>query len=130
MDYPLLNVFLTMLWFFLWVMWLVLLFRIIGDIFRSADFGGWAKTGWLLCVIVLPFLGVFLYVIVRGKSMGERDVRIAKERDMAFRKYVQDASGGSSRSGAEQLAQLAELRRSGQLTETEFQQAKSKVLAP
>jgi Phospholipase_D-nuclease N-terminal len=66
MSYPLLNVFLTMMWFFLWVLWIYLLIRVIADIFRSRDLGGWAKAGWLAFVIILPFLGVFGYLIARG----------------------------------------------------------------
>ncbi|MFE6857026.1 SHOCT domain-containing protein, partial [Streptomyces sp. NPDC057674] len=78
-DYPLLNLFWTMLWFFLWIMWLFLLFKVIGDIFRDHSLNGWAKAGWLILCIVLPYLGVLIYVIARGKSMGERDVKRAKE---------------------------------------------------
>ena len=73
-DFPLLSAFWTMLWFFLWIMWFVLLFRIVVDIFRDDAMSGWAKTGWLVFVIVLPFLGVFVYVIARGKNMGHREI--------------------------------------------------------
>jgi hypothetical protein len=76
---PLLNLFWTMFELFLWVLWFFLLFRIIVDIFRSDDLGGWGKTLWLIFVIVLPFLGVFVYLIARGSSMGERDARQAQE---------------------------------------------------
>lgn len=69
-DYPLLNMFWTMLLVFLWIMWFVLLFRIIGDIFRDDRLSGWAKAGWLVFCLLLPFLGVFVYVIARGKDMG------------------------------------------------------------
>ena len=68
---PLLDVFFTMMWFFLWVLWLFLLFRVITDIFRSRDLGGWGKAGWLVFVIVLPFLGVLVYLIARGHKMAE-----------------------------------------------------------
>ncbi|MGW8375261.1 SHOCT domain-containing protein [Streptomyces sp. ODS28] len=132
MDYPLLNVFLTMLWFFLWVMWLALVFRIVADIFRSHDLGGWAKAGWLLCVLLLPFLGVFVYLAVRGRKMSERAIQEAQEHDKAFRTYVQEASAeaaaASANGSASQLAQLAELRRKGELNDQEYQQAKHKVL--
>ena len=84
-DYPLLNLFWTMLELFLWVLWFFLLFRIIIDIFRSHDLGGWGKALWLIFVIVLPFLGVFVYLIARGSSMGERDARQAQEVDAATR---------------------------------------------
>src|SRR5690606_32247369 len=69
-DYPLLNIFLTMMWFFLWILWLMLLFRVIVDIFRDDALSGWAKAGWSIFVIVLPLLGVFVYLVARGKGMG------------------------------------------------------------
>jgi len=72
---PLLDAFWTMMWFFLWVLWFFLLFRIIVDIFRSHDLGGWGKAGWLAFVIILPFLGVFVYLIARGHKMAEQDGR-------------------------------------------------------
>lgn len=128
MDYPLMNLFLTMLWFFLWMAWLILVFRTIADIFRSRDIGGWAKTGWLLCVLVLPFIGVFVYLIVRGRTMGERDMRQMEARDAAYRSHAREASGESANGGAGRLVQLAELRRSGDLTDQEFQQAKAMYL--
>ncbi len=71
-DYPLLNLFWTMFWLFLWGLWFFLLFLIIMDIFRSDDLGGWGKALWLIFVIVVPYLGVFVYLIARGGSMGER----------------------------------------------------------
>jgi Phospholipase_D-nuclease N-terminal len=74
-SYPLLDAFLTMMWFFLWILWIFLVVNIIFDIFRSRDLGGWAKAGWLIFVIVLPFLGVFVYLIARGGTMHERATR-------------------------------------------------------
>ncbi|MEZ0070359.1 heme exporter protein D [Streptacidiphilus sp. MAP12-20] len=133
-NYPMLNLFWTMLVFFMWVLWLFLLFRILGDIFRSQDMGGFAKAMWILFVILLPFLGVLVYVIVRGHSMGQRDVEQAQKQEQALRAYVRDAAatdqqnagGGSS---VDELARLAELRDKGALSEEEFQQAKTKLLA-
>ncbi|WP_393063642.1 SHOCT domain-containing protein [Streptomyces sp. LN549] len=133
-DYPLLNLFWTMLWFFLWIMWLFLLFRVIMDIFRSDDLGGWAKAGWLILALVLPYLGVLIYVIARGKSMGTRDVKDAKERDAAFKAYVREAAGTSDANGApksshvEDLSKLADLKDKGAITEEEYQRAKTKLL--
>ena len=123
---PLLDVFLTMMWFFLWVLWFFLLFRIITDIFRSKDMNGWGKAGWLVFVIILPFLGVFVYLIARGHKMAERDVVQAQEQDRAFRAYVQDAAHESS--PADELTNLADLRDRGVITETDFQQGKDKIL--
>lgn len=133
-DYPLLNLFWTMLWFFLWIMWLFLLFRVIMDIFRSDDLGGWAKAGWLILALVLPYLGVLVYVIARGKSMGKRDAKEAKERDAAFKAYVRDAagtgegSGSSKNSHVEDLAKLADLKDKGAISDEEYQRAKTKLL--
>ncbi|TXS34236.1 SHOCT domain-containing protein [Streptomyces sp. OR43] len=133
-DYPLLNLFWTMLWFFLWIMWLFLLFRVIMDIFRSDDLGGWAKAGWLVLALVLPYLGVLVYVIARGKSMGQRDVKDAKERDAAFKAYVREAAGSSDANGApksshvEDLSKLADLKDKGAISEEEYQRAKTKLL--
>ncbi|NED10431.1 SHOCT domain-containing protein [Streptomyces sp. SID9124] len=132
-DYPLLNLFWTMLWFFLWIMWLFLLFRVIMDIFRSHDLSGWAKAGWLILALVLPYLGVLIYVIARGKSMGKRDVQEAKERDAAFKAYIRDAAGTDGGSGhkgghVDDLAKLADLKDKGAITEDEYQRAKSKLL--
>jgi hypothetical protein len=125
-SYPLLDAFLTMLWFFLWILWFILLFRIIVDIFASRDLGGGAKAAWLILVIILPFVGVFMYLIIRGKKMTERQVHSAQAQDQAFRDYVrQAASDGSS---ADQLAKLADLHDRGAITDQEFQQAKAGIL--
>ena len=127
-DYPILGVFWTMFIFFLWFAWLMLLFKVFIDIFRSEDLGGFRRPLDDLRDH-LPFLGVFIYVIARGKSMGERDIARAKANDAAFRSYVQDAAGSSSAGTADELARLAELRDSGVLTDAEFAQQKAKLLA-
>ncbi|MFJ2586142.1 SHOCT domain-containing protein [Streptomyces sp. NPDC087538] len=136
-DYSLLDLFWTMLWFFLWVMWLFLLFKVITDIFRSHDLGGWGKAGWLVLTLLLPFIGVLIYVIVRGKSMSKRDIKEAQERDAAFKAYVREAAGTSETGGADaakqkthvdDLAKLAELRDRGAITDEEYQRAKTKLL--
>ena len=126
-SYPLANAFWTMLWFFLWILWFFILFRVILDIFRSRDLGGWGKAGWLIFVIILPFLGVFIYLIARGHKMTERDVEDAQARDQAMRAYVRDAAQGSGGT-ADELAKLADLRDRGVISEAEFQQSKAKVL--
>ena len=108
-DYPLLEMFWTLLWFFLWFAWIVLLFRVIGDLFRSQDMGGGAKALWAIFVILVPFLGVFIYVIARGHSMADRDLERATAQQAAFRSYVQDAAG-SGGGTAEELSKLANLK--------------------
>ncbi|WP_406859094.1 SHOCT domain-containing protein [Streptomyces sp. HUAS MG47] len=127
-DYPLLDVFWTTLWIFLWILWFMLLFRIITDVFRDDDLSGWAKAGWMIFVVFLPFLGVFVYLIARGKGMGNRELSAARQSEQAFRSYVQEAAGGGG-STVDQLARLGELKTSGQITEEEFQAAKAKILA-
>jgi type VI protein secretion system component VasK len=126
-HYPLLNLFWTMLWLFLWIMWIFLLVRIITDVFRSQDMGGWAKAGWTILLILLPFLGVLLYLIVRGGDMHKRDQQQAQAADQAMRSYIKSASGTSA-SAAEELQKLASLRDSGVLTADEFEAQKAKLL--
>lgn len=131
-DYPLLSAFMTMLYFFLWIMWFVMLFRVIGDIFRDDSMSGWGKAGWTLFVCVLPFLGVFVYLIARGRSMGERDRRQVQRQEQAFRSYVQEAAAGTptaGRTSTDELARLAGLHDHGDITDTEYAQAKAKILA-
>jgi hypothetical protein len=127
-DYPILGVFWTMFIFFLWFAWLMLLFKVFIDIFRSEDLGGFSKAIWTIAVIILPFLGVFIYVIARGKSMGDRDIAQAKANDAAFRSYVQDAAS-SSASVSDELTRLADLNAKGVLTDAEFAQQKAKLLS-
>jgi hypothetical protein len=127
MQYPLLDAFLTMLWFFLWVLWIFLVVWILFDIFRSRDMNGWAKAGWVVFVILLPFLGVLIYLIARGGKMQEHEARDAQAQEEQFRAYVRDAAGGSS--SADELSKLADLRDRGVISEAEFQQGKAKILA-
>jgi uncharacterized membrane protein len=128
-DYPVLGAFWTAMWVFLWVLWIVLLFHIIADIFRDDTLGGWAKTGWLVFVIVLPFLGVFVYVIARGRGMGSRAERQARARQQAFDSYIREtAAGAGPPNEAEQLAKLSEIRAKGDISDEEFRRAKEKIL--
>ncbi|NVI89174.1 SHOCT domain-containing protein [Actinomadura sp. BRA 177] len=127
-DYPLLNIFWTMLWFFLWVLFLMLLFRIIADIFRDDRLSGWGKAGWSIFVIVLPFLGAFVYLIARGRDMGERDLRAIQKRDEQFRAYVRETAGAPEQTSTDELVRLAELRKHGDISEVEYQRAKTRVL--
>ncbi|MBP0456533.1 SHOCT domain-containing protein [Streptomyces montanisoli] len=139
-DYPLLNVFWTMAELFLCILWFFLLFKVINDIFRSHDMGGWAKAGWVILVILLPLLGVLVYVIARGQSMGRRDVEQARQQEAAVRDYIRDAAGGrpgtadagaggAGDAGAGHLAKLSELRDHGVITDEEFRRAKDRLPA-
>ena len=127
MSYPLLDVFWSILEFFLWIAWFWLLITIVIDIFRSRDLSGWAKALWLLLVLVIPLIGVLIYVIARGGKMHERAERQAELQNEAFRSYVQQAATPTS--PADQLAKLADLRDHGAITEEEFTREKEKVLA-
>ncbi|WP_329215050.1 SHOCT domain-containing protein [Streptomyces sp. NBC_01485] len=129
-DYPLLSAFWTMLVFFLWIMWFVLLFRVVLDIFRDDDLSGWAKTGWLVFCIVLPFVGVFVYVIARGRNMGRRETAQARDQQKAFDSYIREtAKGGTPSSSVDELARLSEIRARGDITDEEFAKAKQLVLS-
>ncbi len=131
MDYPLLNLFLTMLYFFLWIAWLFLLFRIILDIFRSHDLGGWGKALWTILILFVPFLGVLIYVIARGSSMQERDMQQARESRQAMDKYITETAKGAApaTSPVDELTKLADLHKSGAINDDEFAAMKAKVLA-
>ncbi|NGO14466.1 SHOCT domain-containing protein [Streptomyces sp. HC44] len=128
-DYPVLGAFWTVMWIFLWVMWIFLLFRVIVDIFRDDSLNGWAKTGWLVFTIVLPFLGVFVYVVARGKGMGRREqAHVQAHLEMTDR-YVRETVGATAPAGeVEQLARLSEIRARGDISDEEFRRAKEKVL--
>ncbi|WP_406193424.1 SHOCT domain-containing protein [Kitasatospora sp. NBC_01560] len=129
-DYPLLNVFWTICWIFLWILWFMLLFRILIDVFHDDSLSGWAKAGWSIFLVFLPFLGVFVYLIARGRGMGEREMKKAQRSQEEFRAYVREtATAPDQTSTADQLAKLSELRTSGHITDEEFAQAKAKILA-
>jgi Short C-terminal domain/Phospholipase_D-nuclease N-terminal len=126
-SYPLLGAFWTIIEIFLWVLWFWVLITVFIDIFRSHDLSGWGKALWFLFVLLIPLIGVLVYLIVRGGSMQQRMVKQAQQDDQQFRDYVQDAAG--SQSTADQLAKLADLRDRGVITNEEFEREKAKVLA-
>jgi ABC-type multidrug transport system fused ATPase/permease subunit len=127
-QYPILDFFLTMLYFFLFIIWIWLLITVFIDIFRSHDMGGVAKALWVIFIIILPFLGVFVYLIARGGKMHERAAQQAAEQQKAFDSYVREAAGAPGADTASQLSKLADLKNQGVLTEEEFQSEKSKLL--
>ena len=122
------QVFLSMLWFFLFFIWIWLLIAVFADIFRSPDLSGWGKALWSIFIIVVPYLGVFVYLIARGHKMGEHAAQQAAAQEAQLRTYVQNVAATSG-SGADELAKLADLRDKGVISEEEFQQAKAKALA-
>ena len=116
-----------MLWFFMFFIWIWLLIVVFGDIFRSPDLSGWGKALWTIFVIVLPYLGVFVYLIARGHKMQEHVVAQAQAQDAASRQYIQ-AVAGSGSSAADEIARLADLKAKGVITDAEFQAGKAKAL--
>ena len=129
-TYPILNIFWSMFVFFGFFLWLWLLITIFVDIFRSRDIGGFAKALWFLLVLVLPLVGVLIYLIARGRSMHERAASDAAEQEAAFRQYVrQAAASGGGPSTADELAKLAALADKGAISQQEFQEQKARLLA-
>jgi hypothetical protein len=129
-SFPLLDVFWVMLEFFLFFIWIWLLIMVFSDIFRSHDMGGGSKAIWSIFIIILPFLGVFVYLLARGSSMHERQVKQVQAQQEAFDSYIRQAAGASGgASSADQLVKLADLRSRGVLTDAEFEAQKAKILS-
>lgn len=118
----------SLLWFFLFFVWIMLIFTLFGDIMRSDDMGGGAKALWSVFIIFLPFLGIFAYLIVRGGGMGERQIAAAKKQNEAMQSYIQSAASSGGTSEADQLAKLADLHTSGKIDDAEYATAKAKVI--
>ena len=153
-NYPILDIFLSVLYFFGLVLWIMLMFWIITDIFRSRDLSGWEKAAWLVGVIVLPLVGILIYLIARGGSMHERQEAQARAQDAAFRQYVREAAASDGSAGAttatttgttagtttatagnggastasDELTKLAGLHQRGVLNDEEFAKAKARVV--
>jgi hypothetical protein len=126
-DYPLLDLFLTMLWFFLFVIWITAVIIVIFDVFRSRDLSGWAKAGWFILVLILPLIGVIAYLLARGANMAVHRQQDIEAQEQAMRDYVRGVAGGE-KSAAGELEKLANLRDRGVLTEEEFAQQKARLL--
>jgi hypothetical protein len=126
-SYPLLGAFWTIFEIFLWILWFWVLIYVFVDIFRSRDLSGWAKALWFIFVLIIPLIGVLVYVIARGGKMHEHTVQAERQQDQAFRSYVQDVAGAPST--ADQLSKLADLRDRGVITPDEFEREKAKILA-
>ena len=125
-DYPFLDVLWTMLIFFIWIAWFLILFRVLIDIFRRHDIGGGMKVVWILFVILLPFLGVFVYIISQGHHMAERDMKQAQASQAQFDDYVKTVAGGGA---AAEIEKANALLSSGAITQAEFDAIKAKALA-
>jgi hypothetical protein len=122
------QVFWSILWFFLFFIWIWLLIIVFSDIFRSHDLSGWAKALWSIFIIVVPYLGVFVYLIARGHKMQDHAMQAAQQQDAAFKQYVQQAAG-SAPSTADELAKLADLKAKGVIDDAEYAQLKAKALS-
>jgi hypothetical protein len=125
-DYPFLDVFWTMLIFFFWVIWIWILVTVLIDVFRRRDMSGWGKAAWALFVIVLPYLGVFVYLITQGKQMAERRAQEISASQTSFDSYVRDVAASAP---SDQIAKAKELLDSGAIDQAEFEQLKRTALA-
>ena len=121
------QVFLSMLWFFLFFIWIWLLIVVFSDIFRSHDMGGWAKAFWVIGIIILPYLGVFIYLIARGHKMAEHAQQAAAAQDAAAKAYIQQAAGTTG-SAADEIQRLADLKAQGVIDDAEFNKMKAKIV--
>jgi len=127
-SYPILSVFWSMLIFFSWFLWIWLLFVVYADLFRRDDVGGWAKTGWVVFTFVLPFIGVFTYLVAQGRGMSERRAGQISAQRAAMDDYVRSVAATSG-NGGDQIATAKSLLDSGALTPAEYEAMKRKVLA-
>ena len=126
-DFPLLGLFWTMLIFFFWITWIILVFRVILDVFRNKESGGLTKAFWAIFVIVIPWLGVLVYLLTNGGGMAERQLNEHIAHREAFNAYVRDAAGTGG-GVADELVKLADLRDRGVINDTEFAAHKAKLL--
>jgi hypothetical protein len=124
-DYPFLNVLWTMIIFFAWIIYIWVAITVLIDVFRRHDIGGWSKAFWVVFVIVLPFLGILVYLISNHDGMRDRSVKEAKAQQAAFDDYVREAAGGS----AAEIAKAKELLDAGTISQAEFDAIKQKALA-
>ena len=126
-DYPLLEVFWTMLIFFAFFIWIWILVTVFADLFRRKDISGWGKTGWIIFVIVLPYLGVFVYLIAEHKGMTERTISQQQTTQAQMDQYVKSVASTSDPTA--QIANAKALLDQGTISQAEFDQIKQKALA-
>jgi hypothetical protein len=125
-DYPFLDVFWSMIIFFFWVIWIWIVITVLIDIFRREDIGGWAKAAWVIFVVILPWLGVLIYLIAQHDGMQKRSMDQALAQRRALDEHVRNAAGGGS---AAEIAKAKELLDAGAITQAEFEALKTKALA-
>jgi hypothetical protein len=121
------QVFLSFLWFFLFFIWIWLLIVVFSDLFRSHDLSGWAKAAWVIGIIILPYLGVLVYLIARGHKMAEHAQQAAAAQDAAAKAYIQQATG-TTPSAADEIQRLSDLKSQGVISDAEFEAGKAKAL--
>jgi hypothetical protein len=126
-SYPFLDVFWTMMVFFLWILWLWILFTVFADIFRRDDLSGWGKAGWIVFTIVLPYLGVFIYLITQNDGITKRNLERANAQRAQFDDHVRSAAGGGG--AATEIDRAKALLDSGTIDQAEFEAIKRKALA-
>ena len=124
-DYPFMDVLWTMLIFFVWIIWIWIVVTVLIDVFRRHDIGGFSKALWVIFVVILPWLGVLIYLIAQHDGMRERSVKQAQAQRAAFDDYVRDTAGGS----AGEIAKAKELLDAGTITQAEFDALKTKALS-
>jgi hypothetical protein len=128
-DYPFLDIVGTMLIFFGWVIWFWILIRVFVDVFRRHDLSGWGKAGWTLFTIVLPFLGVLIYLIANGKDMGQRDIEQARAAQAQVDTHIRSVAGPGASGAASEIAEAKRLLDSGAISRDEYESLKAKALA-
>jgi hypothetical protein len=128
-DYPFLNIFWTMIIFFCWVIWIWMMILILSDVFRRHDIGGWHKALWIVFLIVLPFLGVLVYLIAESKGMAERRNKEAQAAQSQFDDYVKSVAAPGEGGSASEIAKAKTLLDNGTITQPEFDALKAKALA-
>lgn len=126
-DYPFLDVVGTIIVFFAWIAWFWAVVTVLGDVFRRHDISGWGKAAWVLLVIVVPFIGVLIYLGAEGRHMAERSAEQARAQKADFDAYVRDAAGGGGGATAE-IAQAKQLLDNGAIDQAEFERLKQKAL--
>jgi hypothetical protein len=126
-DYPFLNILWTMIIFFAWVIFIWVAITVLIDVFRRRDISGWAKAGWVILVIVLPFLGVLIYLLANDDGMAERNVKEAKDTQAQFDDYVRETAGSGG--PAAEIEKAKQLLDSGAISQAEFDAIKQKALA-
>jgi energy-coupling factor transporter transmembrane protein EcfT len=128
-DYPFLNILWSMIIFFAWVIWIWIMIIILADVFRRKDISGWGKAAWIVFLIVLPFIGVLVYLIAQHDGMTRRSEEAAQAQKAQFDNYVRSTAGSGGGAAAE-IEKAKQLLDSGAITQAEFEALKAKALAP